>query len=270
MQRTMMLLPLCGGMSRVEASHFLAELLSLPTHPPSTLDWILWKRSHKLEGRGEEEKEDEEMLKNKKREFEEVAWGKVEEGISRLTHPTPPPLSRSQLIIEIHLHEEIPFQVASHAVQICMQKKRMEFTSAVFQQALDHLSLLPTPPLLAFRTVVLCANVMKDIRKFIVKEVMPRFLQVDKRLWEVNSKGWEGVLMVCKALAGHRHAPPMLLSVLSLPSEVLTSIFENKRVKEIGEHVLRYYSENSTSIDVQEVVDSEKRLLLENITLSKK
>ena len=158
--------------------------------------------------------------------------------------------------------------VAAQAVEMCM-KKKMEFTSDVFQQVLDHLSQLQNPPLLTFRVLMLCANVLKDLRKFIVKEVLPRLLQSEKRLWEVNPKGWEGVLRACKGLAGHRHASPLLLSILSLPLDVFVGIMRSSDVKEVGVNVLKYFNENSASMEVQEVVDQEKRQILEEMTNSK-
>jgi hypothetical protein len=108
-------------------------------------------------------------------------------------------------------------------IGLCLSAKD-EFKSDVIKEAVTTLLEDPIPPKALMRTVILSAQSLPDIKKFVLTVVVPKLIL--KRTWEVAPKVWDGVAMCVKTMAGHRDSEPTIRALIGLPLPQLRGILK--------------------------------------------
>lgn len=108
-------------------------------------------------------------------------------------------------------------------IGLCLSAKD-EFKSDVIREAVTTLLEDPVPPKALMRTVILSAQSLPDIKKFVLAVVVPKLIM--KRTWEVAPKVWDGVVMCVKNMAGHRDSEPTIRALIGLPVAQLRGILK--------------------------------------------
>jgi hypothetical protein len=108
---------------------------------------------------------------------------------------------------------------------MCLNNK-MDFTAEVVKEALAVLQNDEIPAIPLMRTAILSAQSYPELKKFVLNETIPAM--VERKVWEVAPKVWEGVIFGIKNLipAFSKSVEQSLRALLRVPGAQLRAVFK--------------------------------------------
>ncbi|CAE7580546.1 Sympk, partial [Symbiodinium microadriaticum] len=117
----------------------------------------------------------------------------------------------------------IKLKTLLETIGLCLSAKD-EFKSDVIKEAVTTLLEDPVPPKALMRTVILSAQSLPDIKKFVLTVVVPKLILM--RTWDLAPKVWDGVVMCVKVMAGNKDSEPTIRALIGLPLPQLRGILK--------------------------------------------
>ena len=142
-------------------------------------------------------------------------------------------------------------------IGLCLSA-RDEFKSDVIKEAVTTLLDDPVPPKALMRTVILAAQSLPDIKKFVLTIVIPKLILL--RTWDIAPKVWDGVVMCVKVMGGHKDSEPTIRALIGLPLAQIRGVL--KAAPDTGVYLARLL--RTLSPEEREEVLSGKWANLEN------